>query len=149
MNDDDRWDAFAAIVVPTFIGFLLGTLYMGAFPNSSREIILGIYYVQFLGAILGFVTGVLLSAFFVKASFLEKIKNETFSFIALIIAFFSFFGNIFSPQFASEKLVALTTIGGQKVAPSEPVLIFSILISIFLAIIITALVFGILDSTRK
>ena len=141
--------AVGVILLLTFVGFLFGTLYVNAYPFSSRELILGIKYVQFFGLILGFVVGVLLSAFCCQVSFLEKIRSETFSFVALVLALFGFFGNLIAPQFASETLLTLTASTGQRLSPSEPVLLFSILISTFLAIIIGGLVFGILNSKER
>lgn len=137
--------AIGAIIISTMLGWLLTTIYLLEIKPDTQEILLGLYYEQITGILVGFIIGVLIAAFIIRAKFLEKIRQETFSFIGLGIALFSFFANVIFPRFIPASLFSYVTPAGIGVAPPDTTTLpFALALGFILTILIVGLVLRII-----
>ena len=133
--------AIVAIILTTILGWLLTTIYLLEIKPETQEILPGLYYEQITGILVGFIIGVLIAAFIVRAKFLEKIRQETFSFVGLGIALFTFFINVIFPRFIPASIFSYVTPAGENIPPSDSTsLSFAIIIGFVLAVFIAGLI---------
>jgi len=137
--------AISSIFLTILFGWFVATIYIEEFLPSIEPIFFGIYFEQIVGMLLGFIIGIVIATFIVRATFLEKIRHETFSFIGLSLALFTFALNVIVPRFIPSMLVqpyVLPT--GETVPPSDSILLtLSLVIGVILSIIIFAITYHI------
>ena len=137
--------AMVIILLSILLCLFVTTLF--AIGMQSSKLLFGLYYEQLVGILIGLIGGVLVSAFVLKTPSLEKIRHETFSFIALGVALFVFIFNSILPRYFPDHMLGFTLSTGEIILPSvTSALTFSFIISIFLAAIILALVLKINDN---
>jgi hypothetical protein len=133
--------AISAIIIATLLGWLLPTIYLIEFNAGTQFILPGLYFEQIIGILFGFILGILIATFIVRAAFLEKIRHETFSFVGLGIALFTFFANVVFPRFIPASLFSYVTPAGETIPPPDSTsLSFAVIVGIILAILIAGLI---------
>ena len=132
--------AISIIIICTLLGWALTTIYVVE-NNSQTEMFLHTYYEQLIGALVGFIVGVLWATFVVRATFLEKLRQETFSFIGLAIALFTFSLNVVVPRFLPAQIFSYVTPAGETMPPPDTTTFtFSIMLGVILAVLIAGIV---------
>lgn len=134
-------DAVVAIAISTIFFWILATVL-----TVDRAEITLISYEQLAGVLLGMVVGLLISVYIMRATFMDKLRHETFSFVGLSLALLMFAYNITLPRriattmthlFASKDIPSTIThlMSGDTTGGTNP-LFLSLIIGFILVVVI-------------
>ena len=132
--------AVLTVWLSIMLGWFIPTIMMLEAVVQPGELFLGLHFLQWIGILLGFFIGCVVATFagerLALKAFLNKVKQETFSFIGLGLAMITFSLNVIFPRVIPATLFTHVTPQGYTITPSDIAsMSFSIVISFVLVII--------------